>query len=104
MANEEKEMKEMMRRLEKYLDRKKLVLNESKSKMMMFEKGSERKKKGTWNWKSTALEQVTEFTYLGYVPLLKSNGKCNEHTKYVSKKANEAYVRNSRVKKAGEKQ
>ena len=86
LANEEKEIKEMMRRLEKYLDRKKLVLNESKSKMMVFGKGRGRKKKETWNWKDKAIERVTEFTYLGY--RLKSNGKYNEHIKYVAKKAN----------------
>ena len=50
LANEEKEMKEMLRRMEKYLDRKKLVLNESKSKMIVFGKEGGRKKKWTWNW------------------------------------------------------
>ena len=84
--NKEKEMKEMTRRLEKYLDRKKLVLNEIKSKMMVFGKRRGRKKKETWNWKGKAIEQVTEFTYLDY--RLKSNGKYNEHIKYVAKKAN----------------
>lgn len=38
-------MRSLMERLEEYLDRKSLVLNESKTKIMRFRKGGERLRK-----------------------------------------------------------
>ena len=49
LAYEEKEMKKIMRRLEKYLDRKKLQLNEENSKIMVFRKGGRKKRKTEWS-------------------------------------------------------
>lgn len=45
VANREDELKEMIKRLEKYLDRKKLWLNVEKSKVMEFRKRGGRRKK-----------------------------------------------------------
>lgn len=51
IAKERKELKEMMRRLEKYLDRRKLELNADKTKVLTFKKGRGKKKKEEWRWK-----------------------------------------------------
>ena len=44
IANKEEELKAMMKRLEHFLDRRKLNLNVEKSKVMVFKKGEEKKK------------------------------------------------------------
>ncbi|XP_044590795.1 uncharacterized protein LOC123269264 [Cotesia glomerata] len=75
-----------MKRLERYLEKKKLVLNEEKSKVMVFKKGEGRKKKIDWLWKGFHIEEVKEFTYLGYHFV--SSGKKREHIKNLVKKAN----------------
>lgn len=51
LAEGEDEIKCMMARLERYLDRKRLVLSVEKSKMMRFRKGDGRMKKVEWRWK-----------------------------------------------------
>lgn len=73
MAHEEEEMESMIVRLEEYLDKKKLELNASKTKMMRFRKGGGTVKKRGWRWKRKKIEEVKEFTYLGY--RLQRNGK-----------------------------
>jgi len=66
LAEEEDEMRSLMGKLEGYLDRKRLELNVSKTRIMRFRKGGGRKKKVRWRWKGRAIEEVKEFTYLGY--------------------------------------
>lgn len=66
IAIEEGEMRSMMDRLEGYLSRKRLVLNEKKTKIMRFRRGGGRIKKVDWRWKGDKIEEVKEFAYLGY--------------------------------------
>lgn len=53
-------------------ERKKLELNVGKTKIMRFRKGGGREVKRDWRWKEKRIEEVKEFTYLGY--RLKRNG------------------------------
>lgn len=85
VATSEGELREMIRRLERYLEEKKLSLNEKKSKVMVFRKGGGRRKKTSWIWKEKPLEEVNEFKYLGY--LFKCNRKNKEHINKRMKKA-----------------
>lgn len=54
------------------MERKKLELNVGKTKIMRFRKGGGREVKRDWRWKEKRIEEVKEFTYLGY--RLKRNG------------------------------
>ena len=75
-----------MRKLEIYLDRRKLTLNIKKSKMMIFRKGKGKNRKATWRWKEEEIEMVKEFTYL-WVRLQK-NGDLEAHIREIVKRAN----------------
>ena len=55
----------MMKRLEHFLDRRKLNLNVAKSKTMVFKKGGGKEKNTSWNWKGERVEEVKEILYLG---------------------------------------
>jgi len=72
MAEDEQRMKAMVRRLERYLEEKKLELNVEKTKIMKYRRGAGRKKKVDWRWKGRKIEEVREFKYLGYT--LMQNG------------------------------
>lgn len=48
IAEEEGEMKSMMWRLEEHLEKKRLVLNVKKTKIIRFKKGGERVKEISW--------------------------------------------------------
>lgn len=85
LATSEEELKEMMERLEKYLDRKKLILSEGKSKVMVCRKSGERKKNSVWRWKDKEIEEVVEFSYFGYV--FKSSRSCQGQIDNLVKKA-----------------
>ncbi|KZC13393.1 hypothetical protein WN55_05944 [Dufourea novaeangliae] len=56
----------MIGRLEGYLGKKRLMLNIEKTKVMGFSKGGGRKQKFTWRWKGRKIEEVKNFTDLGY--------------------------------------
>ncbi|XP_043263006.1 uncharacterized protein LOC122403516 [Colletes gigas] len=86
LAREEEEMESMIRRLEGYLEKKRLEINVGKTKVMRFKKGGGGERKMDWRWKGKRIEEVKEFRYLGYV--FKRNG------------GQEAQIRD-RVKKAG---
>lgn len=86
VAENEEGIKTMIRRLEKYLDRKDLTLNAKKTKIMSCRRGGGRNKKIEWCWKGEIIEEVKEFKYLGYV-MMRNGGQ-------------EAHVRD-RVRKAG---
>lgn len=66
LMEEEKGMRTMIGRLEEYLDRKRLELNAEKTKIMRFKRGGGRMKKKEWRWKEKRMEEVKEFSYLGY--------------------------------------
>ncbi|KMQ91217.1 hypothetical protein RF55_8945 [Lasius niger] len=85
LSEGEDEMRSMIERLEAYLDRKRLELNPSKSKIMRFRKGGGRVGKRTWRWKGKVMEEVKEFNYLGY--RLQRNGGQEAHIKERIRKA-----------------
>jgi hypothetical protein len=66
LAEEEEGMRSMIGRLEEYLEKKKLELNVDKTKIMRFRKGGGRLSKRDWRWSGKKIEEVKEFTYLGY--------------------------------------
>jgi hypothetical protein len=67
VAKSEKEMKEMMRNLEKYVRKKKLEVNVEKKKMMVFNKRKSKNEESEWRWEESKIERVSEFKYLGYI-------------------------------------
>jgi hypothetical protein len=66
VAKSEREMKEMMKSLGKYVRKKKLEVNVEKTKMMVFHKRKRKSEENDWNWDGRKIEQVNEFKYLGY--------------------------------------
>lgn len=86
VADNEPDMKLLMKRLEKYIVKKKMELNVSKSKVMIFTKRRGRRRKQEWIWKGEKIERVKEFTYLGF--RLQENGGMIRHIKERVKKAN----------------
>lgn len=64
IAETEEEFKKMMRRLKRYLEKKELVLNAEKSKVIVFEKG--KMKKGRWKWGEDELVEIKGIKYLEY--------------------------------------
>lgn len=66
LAKSPEEMKEMMRRMKRYLEKRDLVLNTNKSKLMVFKKGRGTKKKEKWKWGDKEIEEKKSFKYLGY--------------------------------------
>ncbi|KAH0813723.1 hypothetical protein GEV33_009066 [Tenebrio molitor] len=61
VAKSEREMKEMMRNLEKYVRKKKLEVNVEKTKMMVFNKRKRKKEESEWTWEESKIERVSEF-------------------------------------------
>lgn len=56
----------MSSRLESYANKKGLIVNPEKTKIMRFKRGVGRKKIINWRWKGKKLEEVKQFKYLGY--------------------------------------
>ena len=65
LAEDEGEMLGMIKKLERYLNRKRLVLNVEKTKIMRLSKGGGREKKVCWKCKGKEIEEVNKYTYLG---------------------------------------
>jgi spore germination protein GerM len=65
-AKSEREMKEMMRSLGKYVRKKKLEMNAEKTKMMVFNKRQRKSEENEWKWEGRKIERVSEYMYLGY--------------------------------------
>lgn len=86
VANKEEEMRDMIKRTERYLDRKKLTLNVEKSKLMIFSKKGGRSRKIVWEWKGRGIETVKKFNYLGVT--FQKNGDITEHVRERAKRAN----------------
>lgn len=91
LVGREEDMKSMIERLKNYLDKKGLELNVSKPKIMRFRKGGGRMTKRVWRWKEKKLEEVKEYTYLGYT--LQRNGG-QEAQRKTKKSSNETSVAN----------
>lgn len=86
LAKNEEGMKEMMKRMERYLKRKKLQLNTEKSKIVEFRKGGGRRKETVWKWEGKKIEEVKEIKYLGY--MLQRNGRNEGQIRELKRKAN----------------
>src|SRR5580765_4268653 len=84
LISEEDGMRSMIERLEGYLERKGLELNVGKSKIMRFRKGGGRERVVNWRWKGKVIEEVKEFTYLGYT--VQRNGGQEAHIRERLKK------------------
>jgi hypothetical protein len=52
-AKSEKEMKEMMRNLGKYVRTKRLEVNVEKTKMMVFNKRNRKSEESEWKWEES---------------------------------------------------
>jgi len=57
LVKNEESMKEIMKRLERYLRNKNLQLNAEKSEMLCFRKGGGRKRRVKWIWKRKELRR-----------------------------------------------
>lgn len=66
LIEDEEGMVHMLGKIEDILDRKKLEMNVEKTKMIRFRKGEVRITKVQWRWKGKRIEEVEEFSYLGY--------------------------------------
>jgi len=87
LAKNEESMKEIMRRLERYLRDNNLQLNTEKSKMLCFRKGGGKiRRRIKWMWKRKVIEEVSEFKYLGYA--LNENGGDDGQIRELKKKGN----------------
>ncbi|XP_043494714.1 trichohyalin-like [Polistes fuscatus] len=75
IADREEELKGMLGRFKKYLERKKMILSETKTKIIVFEK--RKGKDRLWKWGDRELEEVEEIRYLGYI--LQKNGRNERH-------------------------
>lgn len=62
LAEDEEEMRGMIKRLERYLERNKMELSVEKTNVMRCRKGG-RRKKIVWRWKEKGIEEVKEFRY-----------------------------------------
>lgn len=85
MAEREEELKGMLKRFKKFLDKRELRLSSEKTKIMVFEKGRGRTKKREWKWEEEKLEEVKEIRYLGYI--VQKNGGAEKHIIERKKKA-----------------
>lgn len=72
LAKSEEELKGILRRFKRYLEKRNMILSAEKSKILVFEDGRERKKKREWRWGEENIEEVKEIKYLGYI--LQKNG------------------------------
>jgi hypothetical protein len=86
VAKSEREMKETMRNLEKYVRKKNLEVNVEKTKMMVFNKRTRKNEESAWKWEESKIKRVSEFKYLGYT----SNERATDKTQVreVVRKAN----------------
>ena len=65
VAEEEKELGNMIASLEKYVEKNKLTVNIGKSKIMIFKRGGKNKKGQKWKYNNQEMEIVKEYKYLG---------------------------------------
>lgn len=85
MAENEEGMVHMIGKLKGYIDKKRLEVNVGKMKVMRFKIGGGRRKAVRWRWKGKEIEEVKEFTYLGYKT--QRNGGQEAHVKDRVRKA-----------------
>jgi len=71
----EAELKKVMKRFRRFLERRDLSLSPDKSKITVFEKGRKRTRKR--KWKEESIEKVKEIRYLGC--MLQKNEEAEKH-------------------------
>jgi hypothetical protein len=84
-AKSVREMKEMMRNLEKYVRKKKLEVIVEKTKMMVFNKRKRKNEESEWKWERIKIQRVSEFRCLGYT--FKESATDNAQVREVVRKA-----------------
>lgn len=72
LAKSEEELKGMIKRFKRYLEKKNMLLSTEKLKILVFEEGRGRKIKREWKWGEGSIEEVKEIKYLGCI--LQKNG------------------------------
>lgn len=85
LAKSEQELKGMLKRFKKYLEKKGLLLSPEKSKVLVFERGRGSRRKRKWKWGEEEIEEVSEMRYLGYI--MQKNGGAEKHIKDRIKRA-----------------
>jgi hypothetical protein len=65
VCESERERKEMMKNLGKYVRKKKQEVNVEKTKMMVFNKRKRKSEENEWNWEERKIKQVHTWV-LGY--------------------------------------
>lgn len=88
VAETAKGLKQMLKELEKYTDGNDLVVNASKTKIMIVKAGCREVEEQEWSFKGEKLEVVSEFKYLGYWCTVSSSFK--KHTKWLVSKTQQA--------------
>jgi len=83
LTKSEQELKSMMSRLKKYIDKKGLILSPEKSKVVVFERGRGKSRKREWKWGEEKVEEVKEIRYLGYI--MQKNGGAEKHKRETKK-------------------
>jgi len=79
LAEEEEGLRDMMRRVKRYIEGKRLELSVDKSKVMVFKNKGGRDKERFWWWGEKRIEEVKEYKYLGYV--ITRHGGDKEHVR-----------------------
>lgn len=85
LAKKPEDLKEMIKRMKRLLDKKQLTLNAEKSKVLIFNKGKNKKKKEEWIWGEEKIEEVKDFKYLRFH--FQKNGSTETHMRETVKKA-----------------
>ena len=75
VAESAEELGEMLKSLEKYVEKAKIEVNVKKTKIMIFRKRGRLKKGEGWKFQEKEIEVVNEFKYLGYWFTQKITGK-----------------------------
>lgn len=81
------ELRDMLKTLKRYVDRRKLTVNTNKSKIMRFSVGGKISKE-KWLFDGAAMEEVRTFNYLGFV--FQINGKYGSHVAHRTSAARRA--------------
>lgn len=88
VAENPEDLQRMLRALEKYADRNRLVVSEAKTKIMVFRNGGKRLEQEAWKYKGHSIEVVSEFKYLGY--WFSTKGIAARHLREMTGKAQQA--------------
>lgn len=79
-------MKDMIKRMKKYLGKKGLTLSAEKTKMLVFERGvGAGMRKREWKWGEERIEEVKQVKYLGVI--MQKNGRTRKHVEDRLKRA-----------------